>query len=101
MYVVVSIYDDGSGDAYVMPEYDEEIINFLEEINSCYNGFGVIVVDGDIVSTGNMRISFFKNVEDIIDVYSYFLDDQKYAFNSLALHYKEICDHIYENYVTK
>ncbi|CCJ33588.1 hypothetical protein CAAU_1504 [Caloramator australicus RC3] len=95
MYTVLSIFDDKSVDAYVLPKYDVEIIRFIEEANKHCNGIGIIVVEGEYAST-NMRISEFRNVSDIIDIYS-FLEHQD-DDTSFVLFYKEICNYINEIY---
>lgn len=89
IYTVLSMFDDKNVDANVFTKYDVEIIRFIEEANKHCNGIGIIVVEGEYAST-NMRISEFRNVSDIIDIYSFleYQDDD----SSFAISYKEICN---------
>lgn len=97
MCSVVLIEGNENASVFILPNYDEVIVNFLEEANNWICGSGILIIEEGFIRTRGMQISAFKEVESIINIFSCFVEDDE--FHPLADRYMEVCDYIRKNYL--
>lgn len=94
MYYVVFVYDYRDIDVYQLNRLDDNILMFLKEANKILDGTGILVFEGELLSSLSFAGEIFiQNIMDIEKNFSIF-EDEMYEDDEIQREYYEICTYI-------